>query len=51
MAGHVLVLLAHPVLERSRVNRRLADAAAKVAGVTVHDLYEIYPRLAIDARR
>jgi glutathione-regulated potassium-efflux system ancillary protein KefG len=51
MAGKVLVLLAHPVLERSRVNRRLAEAAAGLEGVTVHDLYETYPTLSIDARR
>ncbi len=51
MAGKVLVLLAHPVLERSRVNRRLAEAAAATEGVTVHDLYEAYPSLVIDAKR
>lgn len=51
MAGKVLVLFAHPVLERSRVNRRLAEAAAGLDGVSVHDLYETYPSLAIDARR
>lgn len=47
----VLVLLAHPVLERSRVNRRLAEGAREVQGVTVHDLYEAYPSLRIDVRR
>jgi glutathione-regulated potassium-efflux system ancillary protein KefG len=39
----VLVLFAHPVLEKSRVHRRLIGAAREVAGVTVHDLYETYP--------
>lgn len=47
----ILVLLAHPVLERSRVNRRLADAIADLPGVTVNDLYEEYPTLTIDVRR
>lgn len=47
----VLVLLAHPVLERSRVNRRLAHAVEEVPGVTVHDLYERYPSLGIDVKR
>ena len=47
----VLVLFAHPVLERSRVNRRLADAVRGLEGVTVHDLYEEYPTLAIDVPR
>lgn len=46
----ILVLFAHPVLERSRVNRRLADAAQAVDGVTFHDLYEAYPTLDIDVR-
>lgn len=53
MAGSrkILVLFAHPVLERSRVNRRLADAAQAVEGLTFHDLYEAYPTLDIDVRR
>jgi glutathione-regulated potassium-efflux system ancillary protein KefG len=51
MPRRVLVLLAHPVLERSRIQRRLADAVRHVAGVTVHDLYETYPDLEVDVRR
>lgn len=52
MAGRrILVQLAHPVLERSRVNRRLAEVAAQVDGVVVNDLYEAYPTLRIDVRR
>jgi glutathione-regulated potassium-efflux system ancillary protein KefG len=51
MGRRILILLAHPVLERSRVNRRLAATALEVEGVTVHDLYERYPSLAIDVRR
>lgn len=47
----ILVLLAHPVLERSRVNRRLADAAREVTGVRVHDLYEAYPSLRLNVKR
>lgn len=39
----VLVLLAHPALHRSRVNRRMADAIRGLEGVTIHDLYEAYP--------
>lgn len=31
--------------------RRLAEAAAATPGVTLHDLYEAYPSLAIDVRR
>lgn len=44
----ILILFAHPVLERSRVNRHLIDAAAKLDGVTIRDLYELYPTLSID---
>jgi len=47
----VLVLFAHPALERSRVNRRLLTAARDRPGVTFHDLYEAYPDLHIDVRR
>ena len=51
MARSVLVLFAHPVLERSRVNRRLADAIRDIDQVRFHDLYEEYPGLDIDVAR
>jgi glutathione-regulated potassium-efflux system ancillary protein KefG len=47
----ILVQFAHPVVERSRVNRRLLAAIRDVEGVTVNDLYEAYPALAIDVER
>lgn len=47
----VLVLFAHPVLERSRVNRRLVAAIRDVENVHVHDLYEAYPTMSIDVAR
>lgn len=47
----VLVLLVHPALERSRVNRRLFAAAREVSGITTRDLYEEYPSFAIDIER
>ena len=47
----ILILFAHPVLERSRVNRRLVAEVRDLSGVTVHDLYEAYPTLDIDAKR
>src|SRR4051812_3998492 len=46
----VLVLFAHPVLERSRVNRRLVESIQGLDGVTIHDLYEAYPTMAINAK-
>jgi glutathione-regulated potassium-efflux system ancillary protein KefG len=47
---HVLILFAHPALEKSRINRRLVAAADSLPGVTVHDLYEAYPDFDIDVR-
>ena len=49
----VLVIMAHPQLEHSRVNRRLLDAAVGVAArsegrIVVRDLYALYPDYLID---
>jgi glutathione-regulated potassium-efflux system ancillary protein KefG len=46
--GGVLLVLAHPALERSRANRALAKAAKPLPGVTFHDLYEEYPDFVVD---
>ena len=45
------MLFAHPALERSRVNRHLVEVARGVQGVTVHDLYEVYPAFNVNAKR
>jgi putative NADPH-quinone reductase len=44
----VLVVLAHPDLESSRINRSLADAVGDREGVEVHDLEAAYPDHVID---
>jgi len=44
----ILILFAHPALQRSRVNRHLIDGLDRIEGVTFHDLYERYPDLYID---
>ncbi len=49
--ARVLILFAHPSLERSRVHRVLLDALPSDPGLTLHDLYEAYPRLDIDVAR
>ncbi len=49
-SGAVLVLVAHPAMNRSRVNRALADAIVGVEGVTVHDLYDAYPDFDVDVQ-
>ena len=47
----VLVLVAHPAMRRSRVNRRLTEAARGLDGVMVNDLYQRYPDFDIDVAR
>ncbi len=44
----VLVLFAHPSLERSEVNHDLLNATRSVEGVTLIDLYAEYPSFRID---
>lgn len=44
----VLILFAHPALEKSRVNRRLIQAVKGLDAVTIHDLYEAYPNFHIN---
>jgi glutathione-regulated potassium-efflux system ancillary protein KefF len=56
--ARVLLLVAHPDLRRSRVNRRLLEAARRLAAarsaapeapdLEVRDLYALYPDFAID---
>ncbi len=47
-ASRILVLLAHPDLRHSRVNRRLQTACRDVPGLELRDLYALYPDYAID---
>ena len=47
----VLVLFAHPRLEKSRINRRLIRAIPPDLPVTFHDFYEAYPDFNIDVER
>jgi glutathione-regulated potassium-efflux system ancillary protein KefG len=48
--GRVLILFAHPALQKSRMNRELVAAARDLPGVTFHDLCECYPDLHINTR-
>src|SRR5437879_848106 len=43
-----LFIIAHPFLERSRANRAVLEAVSRVAGVTVRNLYDLYPYFHID---
>ncbi len=44
----ILILFAHPALEKSRVQIALSNAASKIKNLTFHDLYEIYPDFLIN---
>ena len=46
----ILILFAHPALEKSRVNRHLIASVKDLPGVTIHDLYEVYPDFQIDVK-
>jgi glutathione-regulated potassium-efflux system ancillary protein KefG len=46
----ILILFAHPALEKSRVNRRLLQAIQGLDLITIHDLYEAYPDFHIDVK-
>ena len=48
--NRILILFAHPALERSRVNRYLIQAVDKLDSVTIHDLYEAYPDFNINVK-
>lgn len=41
--NNILILFAHPALQKSRVNSKLIRYVSDIEGVTVHDLYEAYP--------
>jgi len=47
----ILILFAHPAMQKSKVNKRLVDPLKKIDGVTFHDLYDNYPDLHIDVER
>ena len=46
----ILILFAHPALEKSRVNRQLIRAVEGLEAVTIRDLYEVYPNFHIDVK-
>jgi glutathione-regulated potassium-efflux system ancillary protein KefG len=51
MPSRVLILFAHPALQKSRVNRRLIRAVQGLPNVTINDLYEEYPDFDIHVSR
>ncbi len=49
--SRILLLFAHPALERSRVHRKLLEKVPRRDGLTLNDLYERYPDFDVDVRR
>ena len=47
----ILILFAHPVFHKSRINRKLVSAIENIEGITFHDLYENYPNFHIEVKR
>ena len=46
--SRVLILFAHPALQKSRINKILIQNIRDIENVTFHDLYQAYPEFAID---
>lgn len=49
--ARILILYAHARPQRSRINRRMAQAAGTLPNVQVRDLYETYPDFDIDVQQ
>ncbi|WP_291115610.1 NAD(P)H-dependent oxidoreductase [Flavobacterium sp. UBA6135] len=47
----ILILFAHPLFEKSMINRILIEYLLDSPNVTLHDLYEEYPEFDIDIKR
>lgn len=47
----ILILFAHPAMQKSRVNKKLIEPLTNIDGVTFHDLYDSYPDMYIDIER
>ena len=47
----ILILFAHPALQRSRINKKMIEVLNQFPDVTLNDLYENYPDLHIDIKR
>jgi glutathione-regulated potassium-efflux system ancillary protein KefG len=50
MLNKILVIFAHPLLEKSRINRVLLRRYSKHENITFHDLYEAYPDFNVDVK-
>lgn len=49
--ARILILFAHPALEKSRVHSCMLRHMQHLQGIHLHDLYELYPDLNIDVEK
>lgn len=47
----ILIIFAHPAIQKSKVHKRLTDSLKNLHGITVNNLYENYPDFYIDIIR
>lgn len=47
----ILVIFAHPAIQKSKIHKRLTDSLKNLHGITVNNLYENYPDFYIDIIR
>lgn len=47
----ILIIFAHPAIQKSRIHQRLTDSIKDLNGITVNNLYENYPDFYIDIIR
>ncbi|KAF0237037.1 MAG: Kef-type potassium/proton antiporter accessory [Prolixibacteraceae bacterium] len=44
----ILIIFAHPAINKSRIHRRLTDSVKNMPGISLNNLYEKYPDFYID---
>lgn len=44
----ILIIFAHPAIQKSKIHRRLTDSVKNLNGITVNNLYEKYPDFYFD---
>ncbi len=49
--NNILIIFAHPALQKSRVNKQLIKYVRDIEDVTIHDLYEVYPDFHIHLKK
>jgi glutathione-regulated potassium-efflux system ancillary protein KefG len=47
----ILILFAHPLFEKSQVNKILVENIPNSSNITFHDLYEEYPEFDVDIKK